>query len=82
MPDQMLTPEHIRAARALLGWGQSELAKAADLSVPTIKRVEASQDVIQATYATVIAIQTAFEAAGIQFTNAADGTIGVMLKKG
>ena len=81
MPRRMLTAEHVRAARALLGWGQRELAQAAGLSVPTIKRVEASQDVIQANYATVLAIQTALESAGIEFVHATDGRVGVTLKK-
>src|SRR5579862_4258892 len=31
----------VKAARALLTWSQEELATAADLSIPTIKRLEA-----------------------------------------
>ena len=30
----------MRAARALLGWSQTELAKQAGMSLPTVKRVE------------------------------------------
>lgn len=37
----MLTIEQVRAARGLLGWSQSDLAKRAGLSLPTVKRVEA-----------------------------------------
>jgi DNA-binding XRE family transcriptional regulator len=37
----VITGEQIRAARGLLGWSQSELAKRAELSLPTVKRVEA-----------------------------------------
>lgn len=71
----MVTAEQIRAARALLNWGQRDLAEAAKLSIPTIKRVEASRDAIHSTYATVLAIRAALEAAGIEFIN--DDGIGV-----
>ena len=36
----MATVEQLRAARALLGWSQTELASRAGLSLPTVKRVE------------------------------------------
>jgi transcriptional regulator with XRE-family HTH domain len=36
----MISIEQIRAARALLGWSQTQLAKAAERSLPTIKRLE------------------------------------------
>jgi transcriptional regulator with XRE-family HTH domain len=39
----VITIEQMRAARGLLGWSQSELAKRAGLSLPTIKRVEAGK---------------------------------------
>jgi len=73
----MLTAEQIKAARALLNWGQRELAAATGLSVPTIKRVEASRGAIRSTYTTVLAIQNAFEAAGIEFIN--EGGLGVKI---
>lgn len=38
----MITSAQMRAARALLGWDQRALAKAAGLSLPTIQRMEAS----------------------------------------
>jgi transcriptional regulator with XRE-family HTH domain len=37
----MVTVEQLRAARGLLGWSQSELAARANLSLPTVKRLEA-----------------------------------------
>ena len=36
----MISIEQIRAARALLGWSQTQLAEAAERSLPTIKRLE------------------------------------------
>ena len=38
----MITSMQMRAARALLGIDQRELAELAELSVPTIQRMEAS----------------------------------------
>jgi predicted transcriptional regulator len=36
----MITPAQIRAARALLGWKQTDLAKAADVSEISVKNIE------------------------------------------
>ena len=38
--NQMLHASQIRAARALLGWSQEQLADAADIGVATIRRIE------------------------------------------
>ena len=43
----MLTAAQLRAARALLGVDQRQLAELSDLSVPTIQRMEASEGVIR-----------------------------------
>lgn len=39
-----ITPGAVRAARAMLGWSASELAKMAGVSLSTIRRVEASEE--------------------------------------
>jgi predicted transcriptional regulator len=36
----MLTPEQLRAARALVGWSREMLADKADVSAETVKRFE------------------------------------------
>ena len=64
----MISIEQIRAARGLLGWSQTQLAKAAERSLPTIKRLErddgegpsVSEDVRDA-------VQRALEKAGVEF---------------
>jgi transcriptional regulator with XRE-family HTH domain len=43
----MITAAQLRAARALLGIDQRELAAQCGLSVPTIQRMEASEGVIR-----------------------------------
>lgn len=61
----MITPAQIRAARALLGWHQSDLAKAAGVSLNTLNNLE--RDAVDARSSTVNAIQRALEQAGIEF---------------
>jgi transcriptional regulator with XRE-family HTH domain len=43
----MITAAQLRAARALLGVDQRELAKRCGLSLPTIQRMEASDGVVR-----------------------------------
>ena len=44
----MITANQLRAARALLNIDQRQTAELADLSVPTIQRMEASDGVVRA----------------------------------
>lgn len=70
----------LRAARAMLSWSQSELAKRAEVSVETIKRLESMPGALDATkVSTVNAIVSAFAEAGVEFTNG--DTPGVRLKR-
>jgi predicted transcriptional regulator len=77
----MLYPAQMRAARALLGWHQSELARRAKVGLATIQRLEQGpQGPVMAHYATVVRITQCFEEAGIQFISEdGDGGIGVRL---
>jgi len=72
----------IRAARGLLGWSQSELARAAGVGLATLQRIEQSEGVVKGNFATVLKIQNALERAGIQFTDDGGGEIGVRLQSG
>lgn len=74
----MLSSEQIRAARALLRMEQKALATLSGVSVETIKLLEKLDGpLLSATGTTLQAIQTALEAAGIEFFS---GT-GVKLHK-
>jgi hypothetical protein len=64
-----ITSELIRAARALLRWEQRDLAQASGVSLPTIKRLEVAPGILAAQGSTVTALRSAFESAGIEFTN-------------
>lgn len=77
----MLTAAQIRAARAMLGWKQTDLAKAADISEMSVKKIEAGS--VDPRVSTIAAIQSAFESAGIVFLDPGqnrDGGPGVRLK--
>src|SRR5262245_38773003 len=74
----LLPSEQVRAGRMFLRWQQKDLAHASNLSLPTIKRLEARPGLVQANHVTVAAIERAFLDAGVEFTNG-DGP-GVRLR--
>lgn len=61
----MITAAQLRAARALLGMDQRVLAESAGLSVPTIQRMEASEDMIRGNVDSLMKLVAALDAAGI-----------------
>jgi predicted transcriptional regulator len=71
----------IKAARALLAWSQEQLAAAAAVSIPTIKRLEADEGMLGGRTATGEKIQSALETAGIEFIDENGGGPGVRLRK-
>ena len=76
----MLQSAQIRAARALLGWKQDDLAKAAKIGIATIRRIEGQEGPVMGYVSTPMRIQSAFENAGIRFLdNEPGGGIGVRL---
>ncbi|RLQ87094.1 helix-turn-helix domain-containing protein [Notoacmeibacter ruber] len=70
----------MRAARALLGWSQTELAEASGLSLPTIKRMEKIGP-RRSGFETVEAVEHALEKGGVQFIAENGGGPGVRLAK-
>jgi predicted transcriptional regulator len=71
----------IKAARALLDWSQQELATAADVSIPTIKRLEAQDGALGGRSDTGSKIRSALETAGVDFIAENGGGPGVRLRK-
>jgi len=80
----MLTAPQMRAARALAGIDQRELAKRSGLSVPTIQRMEASEGVIRSNVDSLMKLIAALDAAGIELigpgATSSGGGRGVRLK--
>jgi transcriptional regulator with XRE-family HTH domain len=70
----------LRAARALTGLSQTEVAEAAGISIPTLKRAEAGGP-IKVADDTIAAIAKALEKAGVEFIAENGGGAGVRLKK-
>lgn len=76
----MATVEQLRAARALLGWSQTELASRAGLSLPTVKRVEGDFGP-NVSKESRLRLQEALEAAGIEFLEENGAGLGVRFQK-
>jgi transcriptional regulator with XRE-family HTH domain len=70
----------IRAARALLGWSQGQLASVAEVGLATLQRIEQSEGVVKGKFATVLKIQNALEQAGIRFIDDEGDEVGVRLQ--
>jgi transcriptional regulator with XRE-family HTH domain len=62
----MISAPQLRAARALLGIDQRQLADLAGLSVPTIQRMEASEGVIRGNVDSLMKLTAALEKSGVE----------------
>ena len=71
----------VKAARALLGWSQDDLAEAAEVSIPTIKRLEAIDGPLGGRGKTSERIVGAIRSAGVEFIAENVGGQGVRLRK-
>lgn len=63
------TGRQIAAARTLLGITQAELASRSNISIPTLKRMEASEGAAVGMDNNVGAVTRALEDAGVEFLN-------------
>jgi predicted transcriptional regulator len=76
----VVSVRQIKAARALVGWSQSDLAAESGVSEPTIARLESADGRLGGREATVQRIQAALEEGGIQFIEENGGGPGVRLR--
>jgi len=80
----MITAGQMRAARALLGIDQRQLAELAGVSLPTIQRMEASEGVVRGVIDTLMKVVEALDRAGISLigdgADSPGGGRGVRLK--
>jgi transcriptional regulator with XRE-family HTH domain len=80
-----VSPEQSRAARALLDWSQTKLAKMADLSESTVRnfeRGERKKSTRPASPDAVDAVRKALEAAGVEFIPGNGKGPGVRIAEG
>ena len=76
----MISVRQLKAARALLGWSQDELAERAGISRPTIARLEVPGAKLGGYATTRDKIVSTFEEAGITFLAEDNGSEGVMIR--
>ena len=80
----MISAAQLRAARALVGIDQRQLADLSGLSVPTIQRMEASEGVIRGNVDSLMKLIAALEKSGVELINeggvSQGGGRGVRLK--
>jgi transcriptional regulator with XRE-family HTH domain len=74
----VITGRHIRAARALLGWSQHDLAKRAKVALRTLSRMEESDGPVSARTETLNAVTVMLDRSGVEFLD--DGSPGVRLR--
>lgn len=76
----LITPEQIRAARAMLKWRAADLAEKAGLSLASIQRMERDEGVAHASAKNVEAVRKTLDEAGIEFIPENGGGLGVRFK--
>ena len=77
----MVSIRQIKAARALLGWSQGDLAKHSSISEPTIARLESVEGQVAGRARTAEKIRSALEKGGVEFIDENGGGPGVRLRK-
>jgi transcriptional regulator with XRE-family HTH domain len=70
IPDNMLSPAQLRAARGLVGWSREQLAEASGTFVNTIKLFELGRS--DSKGSTLVKWRTALAKAGVEFTDETD----------
>jgi transcriptional regulator with XRE-family HTH domain len=76
-----VTGEQLRAARAMLRIEQVDLARLANVSVDTIKRLERTIGPVSANIVTIYAVMEVLGMAGVEFIAENGGGPGVRLRK-
>jgi transcriptional regulator with XRE-family HTH domain len=77
----LISVRQMKAARALLGWSQADLAEHSGVSEPTIARLESAEGKLGGRKETADKIQRAIETAGITFIEENGGGPGIRLRK-
>ena len=78
----MIGARQIKAARALTGLSQRDVATRAGIGIATMRRIEAAIDEVTGSAQTLVRIQKALESEGVRFIDQDDqGGPGVRLRK-
>ncbi|TXM93226.1 helix-turn-helix transcriptional regulator [Methylobacterium sp. WL116] len=76
-----LTPRLVRAARAMVGWQQQELAEASGVPKPTISAFELKPEAGRLMGANMQLLIAAFERAGLEFIPENGGGAGIRFRE-
>ena len=76
----MLTGLQIRCGRFALRWSVRDLADRSRVSTSTIKRIEMEDGTPHSTAANLAALETALDAAGIEFIGTPDDGPGIRVR--
>ena len=78
----MIGARQIKAARALAGLSQRDVATRAGIGIATMRRIEAAIDEVTGSAQTLVRIQKALESEGVRFIDQDDqGGPGVRMRK-
>ncbi len=77
----MITGTQIRSARAALGWSAQALADRAGIGLRTLLRFEQTDGVPPSRSLTLLDVQKALEAAGIEFIGAPEDAPGIRIRR-
>ena len=72
----MISAQQMRAARALLGIDQRQLAEASGVSLPTIQRMEASDGQVRGNVDTLMKVVEALDRAGVELIVEGAASVG------
>lgn len=76
----MITGPQIRAARAAVKWTTERLSLESGITSRTIKKLEQSEGIPPCRSSTLVDIQKALEAAGIEFIGTPEDAPGIRLR--
>ena len=74
----MISPKQCKAARALLGWSQQDLANQAGVGIVTVRQLESGMH--EPRKSTLAVVRRAMVEAGVEFIDANGGGPGVRLR--
>ena len=77
----MITIRQVKAARALLGWSQGDLAQRSGVSEPTIAKLKSAEGELGGREGTGEKIRKAIENAGVEFIDENGTGEGVRFRK-
>ena len=76
----MIIVEQLRSARAALRWSIEELAEASQVSIRTIKMIEADDGDPKCRPSTLKKLEHTYETAGIKFIGTPDNDPGIRIR--